>query len=404
MTKTISATLLTAFLAAGFSTSPAAEAKLDPKAREVVESAEKYVQSLKSYSAKVTAVIVKGEEKKTITVDYAFAQPNKFRWVVSMDGEEASGTISDGEKLYNYSPPAKSYMIEDAPLTMAELASADQLPHLTIISFLLLPDAFEAITGSDESATLGEKKMIDGKEFNVVVESNGDSKRELVFSTGANPLPTRVTISAKVGDSVADTTFADVKVNETLPASLFSFTAKSDWKKIDPQNPEDLRAAADKMLLGKTAPDFTLKSPDGTPFTLSSEKGKNIVLLDLWASWCGPCRRSLPHLQDLVEKYRGKDVRFFAVNQMETSEQATGYMKENNLEKIPLLLDVDGVLVNPYGSESIPRMAIIGKDGTVQFLQSGYGESTPAKLAAALDKLLAGEKLVKDPVPAAASN
>ena len=76
-------------------------------------------------------------------------------------------------------------------------------------------------------------------------------------------------------------------------------------------------------LVGKPAPDFTLDLVGGKPFHLADSKGKEVVVLDFWATWCGPCLQAMPQVERAVAAFKDQNVRLVAVNLQETAEQVT---------------------------------------------------------------------------------
>ena len=68
-----------------------------------------------------------------------------------------------------------------------------------------------------------------------------------------------------------------------------------------------------KLKKGQPAPDFTLKDLDGKTWKLSDLKGKKIVMIDFWATWCNICKREMPILQKVYQEYKGKGVEFFGI-------------------------------------------------------------------------------------------
>ena len=82
----------------------------------------------------------------------------------------------------------------------------------------------------------------------------------------------------------------------------------------------DIILKKNNTSLGKMAPDFTAIDFEGKPLTLSSFRGKNFVLLDFWASWCGPCRSQYPHLKVLYQKYHPKELEVIGISARDTKK------------------------------------------------------------------------------------
>ena len=142
-------------------------------------------------------------------------------------------------------------------------------------------------------------------------------------------------------------------------------------------------------LKGKDAPDFMLPGVDGKPVSLSSHAGKDVVVLDFWASWCPPCRKGLPVLDSLAASMKGKPVVFYAINIRESAALVTEFARREKLT-LPMLLDDSGLVADDYGVTTIPQTVIIDRTGKVHSVEVGaplWGaeETILAEIQAALD-------------------
>jgi len=143
----------------------------------------------------------------------------------------------------------------------------------------------------------------------------------------------------------------------------------------------------------KPAADFTL--PDaatGRPLHLQDAAKASPVVLDFWATWCGPCRAELPHLQSLSGKYRGR-VAFYGVNSSDTSPDIVAFAKQNGLT-FPMLDDREHAVAFLYGADSIPLLVVVDTQGRVRSVASGYNpdENIETSLSKTLDALLAEQR------------
>jgi len=124
-------------------------------------------------------------------------------------------------------------------------------------------------------------------------------------------------------------------------------------------------------ITAKTAaPDFTLQSLDGKNVRLSDFRGQ-VVLLNFWASWCGPCRQEMPILDEIHNRYKSLGFTVLGVNLDAKSKKAIGYLKDTPVT-FPVLLDPKGDVSSEYGVQAMPSTVIIDKDGKVRFLHQGY--------------------------------
>lgn len=140
---------------------------------------------------------------------------------------------------------------------------------------------------------------------------------------------------------------------------------------------------------GVVAPDFTLKDINGGAVRLSDFKGK-VVLLEFWATWCPPCRATVPELVALQKEYGNRD---FTVLGVSVDDQAPGLKTEllNFSRKFhinyPVLMGNDSV-ERKYGIWSIPRSFLIDKDGMIRDSYSGYIDQYESKVSAEVQGLL----------------
>ena len=118
--------------------------------------------------------------------------------------------------------------------------------------------------------------------------------------------------------------------------------------------------------------DFTASLADGGEFTLADHEGK-VILLNFWATWCGPCVGEMPAFERLQETY-GEDLALVAVNSGEDEASVAGFLEENGYT-FPVVLDQEYAVSNLYPTEGIPYTVIIGTDGKVASIQLGAGDA-----------------------------
>ncbi len=123
---------------------------------------------------------------------------------------------------------------------------------------------------------------------------------------------------------------------------------------------------------GDTAPDFTASLTDGTVFTLSEQQGK-VVLLNFWATWCGPCVREMPAFEKLHEEY-GEDVAILAVNCMEDEGIVDAFLDESGYT-FPIAYDTEGDIILKYPSQGIPYTLVIDGEGIIQKIYVGAADA-----------------------------
>lgn len=116
--------------------------------------------------------------------------------------------------------------------------------------------------------------------------------------------------------------------------------------------------------VGGIAPDFTLQAPGGKSVKLSDHKGK-VVFLNIWASWCPPCREEMPAMEALHRRMKGREFAILAVSIDEDGEETvTSFAREHGLT-FPVLLDPGKETYTLYGLTGVPETFIIDKSGTI---------------------------------------
>lgn len=149
----------------------------------------------------------------------------------------------------------------------------------------------------------------------------------------------------------------------------------------------------------KGAPDFELKDSSGKVVHLSDYKGK-VVLLDFWATWCGPCMQTMPLVEKALEEFDPKQVRLVAVNLEEPAKNVQSVLARHNLH-VPVALDEDGVAARKYEANAIPQTVIVDREGKVHRLYVGGGPDMVEQLTASLKELLAPAGETAKPAPPA---
>jgi peroxiredoxin len=164
-------------------------------------------------------------------------------------------------------------------------------------------------------------------------------------------------------------------------AALAAFTVWISWQAKTLER--SLNSIAETIaLLHKPAPDFALKSLDGRTVSLADFRGKQKVVVSFWASWCGPCRMEMPALRSFYQKTHKADADYeiVAVSIDDDRDAAEEYATRSKMP-FPVLLDAAQKAAGAYGVDSIPRLFVIDRSGTVTFGQVGYTPALELQLA-----------------------
>jgi thiol-disulfide isomerase/thioredoxin len=168
--------------------------------------------------------------------------------------------------------------------------------------------------------------------------------------------------------------------------------------------PCSLYAQKDSVLeVGATAPNFFLKGMDGSEFYSrdyygevrnmpKARKDRNHVIISFFATWCVPCRKEIPELEQLADKYT--DVKFYLINVAENKEKVADHLTKTPI-KLPILMDIYGKVSEKFKVKDngnalavLPTLVMINKDGNIHFYKKGYVDGDEKKIEGEILKLL----------------
>ena len=194
-------------------------------------------------------------------------------------------------------------------------------------------------------------------------------------------------------------------VDQLIIGSMIKAAAKEltygAWKlsdAIEPQFAQETTAGGtgdgtprvESSMVSKPAPDFQLELLDGKPFKLSEHKG-HIVVLDFWASWCGPCMQAMPQVDEVLKDFAEKDVRLVAVNMQEDHAAITGALERLKISP-SVALDIDGAVAERYQVSAIPQTVVIDAQGNVAELFIGANPGFANQLRTTIQGLLSPQQ------------
>ena len=385
----------------------------------LAEVVERY-RNLDSYSDNATlkqalSVIPPGAEKPINEsaewpVSLAYAEGNKLKL-----SDENSLVVTNGKTLWKYWRQTGQYTKSDAPRS-ASIEDFLDHPALQSLSQHPLGQVFMPTAESRDNPFFNIKTSGE-----VVAEARDGKPGKLITAKtdmGGAVVPTKIWISDAtnlIGAIELDFTelqiqqmarqmppnapqpmilsvivsmnMSDVKTDPNLPADTFAFKPDASAKLVD--NFEMPNAQTTEQMVGNSAPDFNAPNLEGKRVKLSDLRGR-VVVLDFWATWCGPCRVAMPHMQELSEAYADKAVTVLGVNQDSATERkAVDQMVSDMGLTFPHVIDPEGVIGNKYRVQGIPTTVVIGKDGRILKVFVGFSRQVPDLLAEIIDKELA---------------
>ncbi len=176
-------------------------------------------------------------------------------------------------------------------------------------------------------------------------------------------------------------TFSDMKAD----SKIGPFKLPPDSRKVSHftiESGEDVR----QELVGQSAPNFTVRTAYGGSFSLRRKREK-IVVMEFWATWCAPCVRALPALDEISKQFADGSIEFIAINLKEEEKKVREFLASKGL-KVRVGIDTAGKVANSYRVSGIPQTVIIGRDGVVKAIYVGAGSEIKEQVAKVLQDLV----------------
>ena len=154
------------------------------------------------------------------------------------------------------------------------------------------------------------------------------------------------------------------------------------------QEPPQTAATDASTEVGAAMPAYQAKMLDGSTFDIGKEKG-NVVFLNLWATWCGPCRYEIPALQAMHDKYHGDGFKVIGISLDESGSDAVKAFAAEKKMTYPIAIDADGNLASLFHTTVIPTSVLIDREGRIVWKKYGAIIGEEKSLDGALQKALA---------------
>lgn len=402
MRSTLAASLVLATLSAPL----AAETPIpgDARAASVLESVANYYKGLENIRVTLNAksVMQAGEEKRenVMTVRMAAMKPSHLRTTLEQD-DEIVEVVSNNELVVVDLPPMGAYIQTEAVENFDDLFANRETAAFSGLVFyqrLLSTDPLAAIATDLKKASFSETTE-NGEDLHRITLEYVENTIDIWVEADETPVLVRMEALRETGfgpayrSSRTEVVYTDFNAAAELSPADFAFTPPEKSKKV-----ADFREALSLAMsqapkgpeLGVPAPPIQLVLENGDPLTLDTHKGKEVVVLDFWATWCPPCREGLPVLNKIAADYADKPVRVYAVNLREPKDKAVEYLKKASLDSFVLALD-EGKTATAYGIMSIPTTLVIDRAGNLSAFHVGLAPDLEATIKGDIDKALAAE-------------
>lgn len=148
-------------------------------------------------------------------------------------------------------------------------------------------------------------------------------------------------------------------------------------------------AATSLVHVGDRAPDFEITDADGAVFSMGDAKGK-VVVINFFATWCGPCMMELPHIEEIWKDYRDREnFALLVIGREETMEAVREFRSKKGFS-FPIAPDPNREVYSLFAKEAIPRTIVVSPNGVVVYSQLGFYEADMDELRAVVTEQLAG--------------
>ena len=323
-----------------------------------------------------------GQHMKIDTqTSHAMVNPGKMRMDTTAPGMSMS-IVSDGDQTWVYTSMGNEYTRKSAGVGPQGLMEGMGLGEL-------MPDPADVHltqkTTGEETITIDDQKhdcwvvRTDVAALDLPVAARGAKVSGGTITTWFDKkllldLQRDVIMKASIGGTDTETHIKMVKKNLVIDGpiadSTFTFTPPEGAQEVAKLS---LFGGAESTpdLAGKPAPDFTVQGVDGKPYSLASLKGKP-VLLDFWATWCGPCRKAMPSVEKLFQDYKDQGLTVLAVDGAEEGQTVKDFLKEHPMV-YPAALSGKTTILKDYNVTAFPTFVWIGADGKIADYQSGFG-------------------------------
>lgn len=351
----------------------------------------------------------------------ASESPNRLALSAKFESE-AVQFVSDGEQLYIQLTP-EAYVVDEAPTSFEDLVSAmpvqlgPQPEPMLWLSLAGLNPARSLLSGLASIEAVDHEPIGDVKAVHLRGVRPEGTQWDLFVSEDDSPRPLAL---------VVDMTEMITRSNNLQVPEGYSFTIRYDFQRWEvdsdldptlfeyrpPTGADRFESVADYLtqtsesgphpLLGQPAPELEAQPLDGEPITIGGQSGE-VLVLEFWATWCGPCVAALPKMAELGERFADRGVKLYAVNVNEPADAVKTFLQERELD-LPVLLDPEGRIASAYSANAIPQTVLIGKGGRVEAVHVGFdAQESLELLESELESLVAGRQIyqaeeVEEPV------
>jgi thiol-disulfide isomerase/thioredoxin len=332
-------------------------------AMDVLQKSEALYRNLQSYQFNVRIHTVNGEQVSERRYTATGERPGKFR----LDDDDPLGElrVSDGHTEWVLNRATNKF-------TKAPFAADASTP---------ISDLENIAEHVKDAEILREDQWVENgktmKDYDVAVLRDvwpeGTPADVQYMSYSIDEQTFRVDgIGTVLKDGTKGKHFRVVNWNEAVPEAQFAFTPPPSAQEASSVPQPEVKT---HTLIGTDAPDFTLQDASGHAVSLHDLRGK-VVVLDFWASWCGPCRAEMPFLQSMHKRLADKGLVVLGLNLGEDTDTATQFVQQESYT-FTILLNGEADVESKYFVSGLPSVYVIDRQGKIIFHEEGFGNPMP---------------------------
>ncbi len=362
--------------------------EIDEKANVLFATASASYKALTSFSELIVVTATVPNEKPSVRRTRVFYQRPSKALVLMSDDEGTSIIAADGKTLSMTVPQVKGKYMQRAlpepvnPVDVALQRTGSVGPGLDM--WLSGEDLLAQVRPSISSLKMGVAEQLEGTDVeSAVLTLKGRSGPvTLTFSFGKNDHLLRRLLMERTAQGPdgkeAKVTIAEahteVKPNDTIAPASLKFTPPMGYKKVESLEPPTYD---EKLVVGGAPYAINAKDLSGKALNFAQYKGK-VVLLDFWATWCGPCMMEMPNVEAAYKKYKAQGFEIVGISSDESKNDLQKVVKGRNLGWRMIFDGAEGPINAKYKVVAIPTSFLIGRDGKIAAINLRGPELEPA--------------------------